>query len=65
MACAARGAGAMNYWKRFNCLVQDHRWTRVAYQPMASGTGYFLRCLRCGKVSYRDTPNVPPEFMGA
>ena len=56
----------MNYWKRFtSCLVQDHRWVRVAYQPMVSGTGYFLRCLRCGKESHRvETPNVPPEAWG-
>ena len=52
----------MNYLKRFSCLVQDHRWVRIAYQPMVSGTGYFLRCLRCGKESHRvETPNVPPE----
>ena len=50
----------MNNWKRFTiCQVRDHSWARIAYQPMVSGTEYFLRCQRCGKESHRAVVVTP------
>jgi len=34
------------------CVMRDHKWATVAYQPMVSGTGYFRRCQRCGKEAH-------------
>lgn len=43
----------MNHLKRFTvCVIRDHQWATVAYQPMVSGTGYFRGCQRCGKEAH-------------
>jgi hypothetical protein len=43
------------------CKILNHRWAKVAYQPSVSGTGYFLRCLRCDKENHDvSAPHVRP-----
>ncbi len=34
------------------CKLLNHKWARIAYQPMESGTMYFLRCQRCDKENH-------------
>lgn len=35
--------------KRYTiCKVVDHKWAKSEY-PGSEGSGYFLRCQRCGK----------------
>jgi hypothetical protein len=48
--------------KRFTvCKVRNHKWAKIAYQPMEPGTGYFLRCLRCDKENHNlSAPHVRP-----
>jgi len=45
----------MNNLKRFTvCKVRAHNWAKVTYPRGSDGesTGYFLRCLRCGKENH-------------
>jgi hypothetical protein len=52
----------MNNLKRFTvCKFAGHKWGRVAYQPFEDDTGYFLRCVRCGK---EDHETGPPGIRG-
>jgi hypothetical protein len=45
------------------CKILNHRWAKVAYQPSVSGTGYFLRCLRCDKENHDlSAPFARPVF---
>jgi hypothetical protein len=38
--------------KRYTiCKVADHKWAKAEY-PGSEGSGYFLRCLRCGKENH-------------
>lgn len=40
----------MNNLRRFTvCKLAGHQWGRIAYQLHEGDSGYFLRCLRCGK----------------
>lgn len=53
----------MDNLKRFTvCKVMNHKWVKVAYQESADDTGYFLRCLRCGKENH-EGPSVRPTFI--
>jgi hypothetical protein len=55
----------MNNLKRFTvCKLANHKWAKVAYQPLESGTGYFIRCLRCGKEMH-DVGRPGVRFPGA
>ena len=50
----------MNNLKRFTvCKLAGHNWGRVAYKRYEDDTGYFLRCVRCGK---EDHNTGPPGF---
>ena len=51
----------VNNLKRFTVCLIDHKWGRVAYQPNEADSGYFLRCVRCGK---EDHDTGPPGIRG-
>ena len=44
------------------CKVANHKWAKIAY-PGSEGTGYFLRCLRCGKERHGGTSVRPTAIF--
>ena len=47
------------------CKLLNHKWARIAYQPLESGTMFFLRCQRCDKENHDVTngPGVRPTAI--
>jgi len=44
--------GSGQLWKRYTvCKIVNHNWRKIEY-PGIGGSGYFLRCLRCGKENH-------------
>jgi hypothetical protein len=53
----------VNNWKRFTvCKVKNHKWARIAYQPGADDSQFFLRCQRCGKENHEGS-SVRPTII--
>ena len=56
----------MKMLRRFTvCKLMNHKWARIAYQPMESGTMYFLRCQRYDKENHDVTggPGTRPTAI--